>query len=77
MEYQIVRERRSSLSECFTCIEKKVNKLCREGWKPQGGVSISVRADEYTATYYACQAMIKEEEIKSTNFPNDFVIRND
>ena len=40
-------------------LEKNVNDLIREGWVPQGGVSVcrATLNDEYSV----CQAMVKEE----------------
>ena len=43
----------------FEKLEKEVNKLIREGWKPLGGISVM---KPYESLYKICasQAMIKE-----------------
>ena len=57
MQYQVVCGQDSSMRCAMEELEKKVKKLCQEGWKPQGGISIAV--NEEHEWYYACQAMVK------------------
>lgn len=56
MEYRIVRSEGSDMNSVLKKLEVKVKLLCKEGWKPQGGISTSVTDFEW---YYACQAMVK------------------
>ena len=37
-------------------LEKRVKKLCQEGWKPQGGISVAIKDNGWC---FACQAMVK------------------
>ena len=61
MEYQIL------VADNLTALEQEVNRLCKKGWKPQGGVQVWMttwhqedsRADLRTAK--CAQAMVKEE----------------
>jgi hypothetical protein len=41
-------------------LAKNVNALIKEGWKPQGGVSISLANIDGMEVYSLAQAMIKE-----------------
>lgn len=54
MEYKIVTVCESPLQKALEKLEKEVNKLCKEGWKPQGGVSVTVHI-----AFTVCQAMVK------------------
>lgn len=63
MEYRIIVEK------TYSDLEKYVNKLIKDGWKPQGGVAISIYDEEYYDFSFKCnitkikcdyaQAMIK------------------
>ena len=39
-------------------LERKVNELCKEGWRPQGGIAINPK--DAGAVFY--QAMVKDDE---------------
>ena len=43
-------------------LDDKVNKLIKDGWKPQGGVSVSTEVHGYKTWYTICQAMVKHED---------------
>ena len=58
--YKIVYAQEKYLYDATRKVEKEVNKLKREGWKEQGGVSIS-RA-ELDGNFYVAQAMVKKDE---------------
>jgi len=53
MEYQVVTD-----AETTAELEKEVNALIKDGWKPQGGVLVYYFAGN--GRVYKCQAMIKE-----------------
>ncbi len=59
MQYQVVSAQGNKMKEALEKLSTEVQKFCSEGWKPQGGVSI-------TYTYFdvccVCQAMVKESE---------------
>ena len=59
MEYEIVHVSGNHPWELCDELKKQVQRLCKDGWKPQGGVTIG--ANQY-GTCTACQAMIKLEE---------------
>lgn len=42
---------------------REVEALCKEGWKPQGGVSVSVFGSNYSHKVLLAQAMINEEDV--------------
>ena len=42
-------------------LAKGVNKMIADGWRPQGGVSISLSESPEYQYYAAAQAMIKED----------------
>jgi len=58
MQYTIVSAESNYPRDAIKKVEKEVERLCNDGWKPQGGVSVSVTISSYT---YA-QALVKEEE---------------
>jgi hypothetical protein len=41
-------------------LERDVNKYINDGWKPQGGLSVSVTDLGGEKYYFASQAMVKE-----------------
>ena len=60
MEYRIVRAYGDELAVCRS-IDEQVNALCEEGWRPQGGVSLTLEKNSYVSgVYVAVQAMVKE-----------------
>lgn len=56
MQYQVVCGQDSSMADALKELEEKVKKMCQEGWKPQGGISLAVKDYDWC---YACQAMVK------------------
>ncbi len=65
--YQIICSNDNSLYEAIQEVEAKVNKLKKDGWTEQGGVSISHAVAIYTYFhnshhYTVAQAMVKNEE---------------
>lgn len=59
MEYKIVYVRNKTDYYANKELEEKVNELCQRGWKPQGGVSMSVWDDGNVKYTFMVQAMIK------------------
>lgn len=59
MQYKIVYEYHSTVGDALRSLESEVKILCKEGWKPQGGISITSKSEKETWCY-ACQAMVKE-----------------
>lgn len=60
MMYKIlVAEDEPSADEAATFLENMVNAYLQNGWKMQGGVSLTY--DTTTGAYSAAQAMIKEK----------------
>jgi hypothetical protein len=57
MEYKILQAMK------MDWLEQDVKKYIKDGWKPQGGVAISMmESDNDNDTYNLCaQAMVKEE----------------
>ena len=55
MQSQVVSARDSNMTKAIEELARKVQNLCSEGWRPQGGISIAVKP--YGC--YACQAMVK------------------
>ena len=55
MEYQVI-----SADSIFGeyGLTKKVNELCKKGWRPQGGVSVLSKG----CSDYFYQAMVKDDE---------------
>ena len=63
MSYKIVRAFSSNLGNAEDKLTEEVNKLIKDGWKPQGGIAIYEFHDTATiTTIIVSQAMIKEEE---------------
>ena len=65
--YKIVSEHGNYLSSTTQSVENKVNKLKKEGWIEQGGVSISHSVVAYphsskTDYYTVAQAMVKNNK---------------
>ena len=58
MQYKILDVQGSNLDNALERLNIAVNIHCNSGWRPQGGVSITVTKQEW---YCACQAMVKEE----------------
>lgn len=56
MEYQVVYAQGSEFYEVAAELDKKVNKLLKEGWALQGGVTQSITKYEW---HYMSQAMVK------------------
>ena len=56
MEYQVVYEQGSKFGEVAEKLDKKVNKLLKEGWALQGGVAQSMTKYEW---HFMSQAMVK------------------
>ena len=59
MQYMVINAFENYFSDAIKNLEKKVNKKCEEGWKIQGGISITRTSGSSTL---ACQAMIREDE---------------
>ena len=57
MEYIILKGWSSGTSnDAIKELERNVNSFCKEGWKPQGGITVTV--DKFI-DYTAFQAMVK------------------
>lgn len=59
MNYKIVNGWGTTLIKAEKSLEYRVEKLLKDGWKPQGGIAIS---QCYAKFVTVSQAMIKEEE---------------
>ena len=61
MEYCIVKRESTRLSNALSELTKEVNQKLKEGWEPQGGVSIAIEKLAITETewFYVCQAMVR------------------
>lgn len=59
MQYQVVYGYNRGLYSTLAELKEAVEKLCKDGWKPQGGVSIAVK--DGSGWIYAGQAMVKEK----------------
>lgn len=57
MKYQVAYGIGMHFSEALDDLEEDVKKLCEKGFKPQGGISITVDPD---GACIAAQAMIKK-----------------
>lgn len=57
MQYKILDGQGNDLNKVLDNLMHEVRKHCYNGWKPQGGVSVTVTKYDYV---YACQAMVKE-----------------
>ena len=58
MQYTILAGQGKDINESLENLEHEVRRCCNSGWRPQGGVSVTVTKYEW---YSACQAMVKEE----------------
>lgn len=58
MQYKILDIQGTNLDNVLERLRIAVNISCDSGWRPQGGVSITVSIKEW---YCACQAMVREE----------------
>lgn len=56
MEYQVVA--RTSRTE----LSLRVMDLCDRGWRPQGGVAVTVESNDIV---WYCQAMVREDDDES------------
>ena len=61
MEYQTVYETSEYLYDGSKKLDNKVNELIKDGWEPQGGVSVSPEVYGHKTWYTLCQAMVKRE----------------
>ena len=59
MQYKIVSAKNTYQYNTLEKLEKEVNNLIAQGWKPLGGVSV-VKPYATLTDYEAFQAMIKE-----------------
>jgi len=61
MQYNVVHAYAVSLNGAILKLDQEVNAMLSKGWKPQGGVTITIKQCEKSPDlYYAVQAMIKE-----------------
>ena len=56
MQYEVVYAQGDNMGSTVSELEKEVERLCRNGWKPQGGITITTSPFKMC---YACQAMVK------------------
>ena len=56
MEYQIIQTNDDAMYKAIEKLEITVQRLCKEGWRPQGGISIAVKS---TGFCYVSQAMVR------------------
>jgi len=56
MDYRIVYVDNNVKRDALIELEEKVNRLCRDGWKLQGGISVTTNKN---GGYLACQAMVR------------------
>ena len=56
MDYTVVQISDKTLSSALDKLAREVREMQSKGWKPQGGVSISVTSNYW---YNACQAMTR------------------
>jgi len=57
MQYKVVYATSTVMKGAVTKIEKEVEELIKQGYSPQGGVSVSQNDSEWITV---CQAMVKE-----------------
>ena len=62
MEYKIVSFLARTIDDATQNVTDKVNNLMKDGWVPQGGVSVLVSEAGYSSYYYVAQALVKERE---------------
>lgn len=58
MQYKILDIQGTNLDNVLERLRIAVNISCNSGWRPQGGVSITVTSQGW---YCVCQSMVKEE----------------
>ena len=61
MQYKVVSTSSMEITNAQRELEDQVSQLIKDGWKPLGGVSLSVTPVAYAIHNFA-QAMIKEDE---------------
>ena len=71
MEYKVVTVKDGFLSSAMLDITQEVNQLLKQGWRLQGGVSISSHVEDggYNDQYCLAQSLVREED--SFNRNND------
>lgn len=57
MEYKVLSVDSFCAEDVINILTQKVNSLCADGWKPQGGIAMIYQ--EGSESYEACQAMVK------------------
>lgn len=69
MEYKVVTVKEGFLRNATSEITDKVNSLLKQGWRLQGGVSISYHAEGggYNSQYCLAQALVREEDSFNKN----------
>lgn len=60
MEYTVLTGKSNSLSDARLEIERKVEKLLKQGWELNGGISVSNSQDDYSDCYVLAQALVKK-----------------
>lgn len=60
MEYTVLTGKSNTLSDARLEIERKVEKLLKQGWELNGGISVSNSQDDYSARYVLAQALVKK-----------------
>lgn len=60
MQYEVIS------SDSWATVEQKVKEYLKDGWKPQGGIAVSIAFSPFTTNHvplqYWAQAMVKEEQ---------------
>ena len=63
MEYRVVNAESSDYDWAVGKLQKEVNKLCREGWRPQGSMTVTEYEDPtamiFKKKYRVSQPMVK------------------
>ena len=59
MDYQIISAADNNVTSVCQKLEERVKFCLRNGWLPQGGISVTT---DTTGFCHACQAMIKESQ---------------
>ena len=63
MEYKVVTVKDGFLDSATYEITREVNRLLKEGWRLQGGVSISSHVEDCDDDQYClAQALVREED---------------